>query len=130
MPIVSTESWSLELPDEWSAEHDDEVVVIEDEDGVSCLEVSALVLDEGEVAEEDLEEFSRDLLEAGVTAQAVRIGSWQGRLFEHDDAEGHWREWFLRQGAHFVYAGYHCLPEHSGMDDAAVAEILATLEPR
>ena len=89
MPIVSTESWSLELPDEWSAEHDDEVVVIEDEDGVSCLEVSALVLDEGEVAEEDLEEFSRDLLEAGVTAQAVRIGSWQGRLFEHDNAEGH-----------------------------------------
>lgn len=130
MPIVSTESWTLELPEEWAAEHDDDVVVIGDEDGVSCLEISALVLDEGEVADEDLEEFSRDLLDIGLRPQAVLVGDWRGRLFEHDDAEAHWREWFLRQGAHFVYAGYHCLPEDAGMDDAAIAEILATLEPR
>ncbi|HMV72547.1 MAG TPA: hypothetical protein PKC08_10260, partial [Pseudomonadales bacterium] len=114
----------------WAAEHDDDVVVIGDEDGVSCLEISALVLDEGEVADEDLEEFSRDLLDIGLRPQAVLVGDWRGRLFEHDDAEAHWREWFLRQGAHFVYAGYHCLPEHAGMDDAAMAEILATLERR
>ncbi|MCG3170477.1 MAG: hypothetical protein CALGDGBN_02033 [Pseudomonadales bacterium] len=130
MPIVSTESWTLELPDEWSAEHDDDVVVIGDEDGVSCLEISSLVLDEGEVGDEDLGEFARDLLDAGVRPRTARIGDWTGQLFEHDDADGHWREWFLRHGAHFVYAGYHCLPEHAGMDDAAIAEILATLEPR
>ncbi|HNC70168.1 MAG TPA: hypothetical protein PKZ77_06755, partial [Pseudomonadales bacterium] len=69
MPIVSTESWTLELPEEWAAEHDDDVVVIGDEDGVSCLEISALVLDEGEVADEDLEEFSRDLLDIGLRPQ-------------------------------------------------------------
>jgi len=130
MGTVATESWTLELPEEWSAVQEDELVVIEDEDGVSCLEISALVLETGDVGEEDLAEFSRDLVDEGVRPQAMRIGAWSGRLFEHDDGEFHWREWFLRQGAHFVYAGYHCLREHAGMDDAAVAEILATLEPR
>lgn len=130
MPTVATESWTLELPEEWSAEHEDDAVVIEDEDGVSCLEISALVVESGTVDDEDLAEFSRDLLDEGLRPQPVRIGGWSGRLFEHDDGEFHWREWFLRQGAHFVYAGYHCLLENAGMDDAPVAEILATLEPR
>jgi hypothetical protein len=131
MPIVATESWTLELPEEWSAEEDEAegVVVIEDEDGVSCIEISALVLESGTVGDEDLAEFSRDLLEEGLKPQTVRVAGWSGTLFEHDDEEFHWREWFLRQGAHFVYAGYHCLREHAGMDDAAIAEILATLEP-
>ena len=129
MPIVATESWTLELPEEWSAQEDEDVVVIEDEDGVSCLEISALVLESGAVGDEDLAEFSRDLLDEGLKPQAVRVAGWSGKLFEHDDEEFHWREWFLRQGAHCISPGYHCLREHAGMDDAAIAEILATLEP-
>jgi hypothetical protein len=132
MPIVATESWMLELPEEWSAEEDEEegVVVIEDEDGVSCLEISALVLESGTVGDEDLAEFSGDLLDEGLKPQAVRVAGWSGKLFEHDDEEFHWREWFLRHEGIFVYGAYHCLGENLGMDDAAIDEILSTLELR
>ena len=115
---------TLELPDEWEFSQDeDDVIVIEDEDGVSCIEVfPPVIVEEGEVTEA--------LREAGIPGQRVQVGGWHGELFEHDDEEHHWREWFLRQGACFVQVACHCLLEHAGMDDAAVDEIVATLEPR
>ena len=130
MEILETDWWTLELPEEWQAEQDDDVIVIEDEDGVSCIEISTLVRGDATVSDADLEEFSSDLVSEGVVAQHVRIAGWQGLLFEHEDSEFHWREWFLRQQSHFVYIGYHCLNAHAGMDDAAVDEILSTLESR
>ena len=130
MKLLETDWWTLELPPEWEAEQDDDVVVIEDEDGVSCLELSTLVREGGEVSAADLSEFSRDLREAGQTPLGVQVGDWRGEYFEHDDEEFHWREWFLRSGPQFVYAAYHCLPENRGMDDAAIDEILSTLEAR
>ena len=130
MKLLETDWWTLELPPEWAAEQDDELVVIEDEDGVSCLELSTLVREEGEVGDAELAEFSRELREAGIAAGAVSVGPWSGQLFEHDDDDFHWREWFLRSGPVFVYGAYHCLREHCCMDDAAIDEILETLMPK
>jgi hypothetical protein len=130
MKLLETDWWTLELPPEWEAEQDEDVIVIEDEDGVSCLELSTLVREQGAVSERDLAEFSRDLREAGHAPRAVRIGPWSGEVFEHDDDEYHWREWFLRHAGLFVYGAYHCESGNRGMDDAAIDEILATLEPR
>lgn len=130
MRVVETDWWTLELPEEWQAEQEDELVVIEDEDGVSCIEISTLVRERGQVGDAELEDFSRELREEGRTARPARVGEWQGLLFEYDDDEFHWREWYLRAGAHFLFIAYHCLPEHAGMDDAAVDEILSTVTRR
>jgi len=130
MKVLETDWWTLELPPEWEAEQDEEIVIVEDEDGVSCLELSTLVREDGAVSDEDLAAFSAELRGEGLKPRAVGPGCWRGLLFEHDDAEHHWREWFLRHGATFVYAAYHCLAENRGMDDAAIDEILATLSPR
>jgi hypothetical protein len=128
--VLETDWWTLELPPEWEAAQDEDVVVIEDEDGVSCLELSTLMREEGDVSDADLAQFSAELRELGIKPHPAQIGSLQGQLFEHDDAEFHWREWFLRAGPMFMYIAYHCLPDHRGMDDAAVDEILSTIEPR
>ena len=130
MKLLETDWWTIELPPEWEAEQDDDVVVIEDEDGVSCLEISTLVREEGEVGHADLVEFSRDLRDAGLKPREVHFGDWRGEVFEHDDGEYHWREWFLACQRVFVYAAYHCLSENRGMDDAAIDEILSTIETR
>ncbi len=130
MQMLETDWWTIELPPEWDAEQDDEVVVIEDEDGVSCIEISSLVREDGAVSDADLAGFSLELREEGHASRPVSVGTWRGEFFVYDDEEHHWREWFLRQGGHFVYIAYHCLLEHKSMDDAAVDEILATLEPR
>ena len=130
MKLLETDWWTLELPPEWEAEQDEDVVLIEDEDGVSCLEIVTLVREDGEVGEADLLAFSRELLDEGKEPRAARVGSCRGLLYEHQDAEHHWREWFLRHRGIFVYAAYHCLQENAGIDDAAIDAILDTLEPR
>ena len=132
MAIHEIDWCTLEIPDEWEFSQDeDDVIVIEDEDAVSCIEIfPPVIVEEGEVSDADIAEFSAELREAGLRGKRVRVGGWQGELFEHEDEEHHWREWFLRQGNCFVQVACHCLAEHAGMDDAAVDEILATLEPR
>ena len=40
MQIVQTDSWCLQIPDEWSAEIEDGVVVIFDCDGVSEINIT------------------------------------------------------------------------------------------
>ena len=129
MSLLQTDSWTIELPEEWQATAEEEMVQIEDRDGVSSIEISCLVREDAVVDDADLAEFSAELVEAGMRPRSVRVGDWSGLLFEHAEDEYHWREWFLRLDYHFVYVGYHCLLAHAGMDDAAVDEILSTLQP-
>lgn len=130
MNVLETDWWTLELPPEWVAVQDEDVVLIEDEDGVSCLELATLVREEGSVSDADLAAFSRELQEEGKQPRKTRAGPFRGLLFEHEDDGYHWREWFLRHEATFLYAAYHCASDNRGMDDAAIDEILGTLEPR
>ena len=82
---------SLEIPDEWEFSQDeDDVIVIEDEDGVSCIEIfPPVILEEGEVSEADVAEFTGELRESGLRGARVRVGGWQGELYEHEDGEHH-----------------------------------------
>lgn len=132
MAIHDIDWCTLEIPDEWEFSQDEEnVIVIEDEDGVSCIEIfPPVIVEDGEVSDADIAEFTEELRDMGMRGKRVRLGGWQGEVYEHDDGEHYWREWFLRQGKCFVQIACHCLAEHAGMDDAAVDEILATLEPR
>lgn len=78
MEMLETDWWTLELPPEFEASQEDDVVIIEDEDGVGCLEISTLLREDGRVGADELAEFSRELREAGITPQRARIGGWTG----------------------------------------------------
>ena len=45
MNIVETDYWCLMLPPEWSAQREDDVVVIADQDGIGELAISTLILE-------------------------------------------------------------------------------------
>lgn len=129
MRVVETDWWTLDLPEEWEAEQDDDAIVIIDADGVSCIELVTLLRESGAASETELRELAADLIDAGVRPVATEVAGWRGLLFVHDDEEDHWREWFLGRDGQVLLIAYHCLLEHAGMDDAAVDEILDTLTP-
>ena len=58
---------------------------------------------------------------------SVRVGDFSGiqGAFTEDDAAI--REWYVANGAMLLYITYSCDRENSGLDDAAVDEILGTL---
>jgi len=130
MRALETDWWMIELPDEWDAEQDDDVIVIEDEDGVSCIEISTLVREDGDVTDDELKDFAGDLIESGFKSSPATVGDWTGLLFTYDEDGYHWREWYLRDGPQCLMIAYHCDLDNKGMDDAAVDEILSTIVRR
>lgn len=127
MSIVQTEWWCLELPDEWSADMEDDCVTISDCDSVGSIDITVVRKDSGNVSEEELRDFSSDLLDAGERPNEVVVNEASGLLFAYDE-EGHaWREWYLRKGPVLVYITYNSELENKGLDDAIVDEILGTL---
>lgn len=135
MSIVQTHWWCLELPDEWSAEMEEDSVIISDRDGVGEITISVVSKSDGSVQVEDLRDFAEELIEQGEQGQRIELGSVNdpdisppsGLLFAYDDSEGAWREWYLGCGALLIYITYNCDIEHRLLDDAIVDEILSTL---
>lgn len=127
---LETEWWQLDLPEEWYAEQDDEVIVVGDEDGVGALEFSTLHKEDGQADDADLAELMADMeVDPGV-CQAVRLGPFRGYSLRSTDtgSEEALREWWLAGGSLLLYVTYSCHLDHAGYDDACVDEIMATLE--
>ena len=127
MSMVQTEWWCLELPDEWSAEMEDDCVTISDCDGVSEIDITVVRKDGGDVDESDLKQFAEDLIADGLQGEAVSAGMASGLLFAYDDDDGAWREWYLGCHSLLIYITYNTPAEHKGLDDAMVDDIISTL---
>ena len=127
MSMVQTEWWCLELPDEWSADMEDDCVTISDCDGVSEIDITVVRKEDGDVDQDDLNQFAEDLIAKGLTAEPVNAGLASGLLFSYDDEDGAWREWYLGCHSLLIYITYNTEMEHKGLDDAMVDDILSTL---
>src|SRR6185312_7590726 len=95
MHTVETDWWLLDLPEEWSAEQDDETIVIVDEDGVGALEVTALEYeDDGPM---EVNALAAQLMPDDVKGQPVRLGDFHGLCFTHQDEGDAVREWIVQR---------------------------------
>ena len=126
MNSIQTDFWALPLPEEWSAEVDEETVIIQDSDGVSTLELSIIELDGESVSPQDLQDLAGELIPAGVPGSDVTLGDWVGQLYEYVD-EDYCRDWLVASDIRVLLISYTCALDDKGMDDAAVNEILAEL---
>ena len=127
MRILETDWWSLLLPDEWLAEHDDDIVVIGDRDGVGCIEISEWQREEDEAQPPDLEALVQENSLPGASWQSCRLGAFRGFGSAGEEEGTALREWYLQCGPLLLYITYSCDAENAGMDDAVVDEILQTL---
>ena len=129
MNIVETDYWCLMLPPEWSAEQEEDVIRIFDQDEIGELALTTLIRDS------DADESSSTVQLAKVESpevtawSAVELGAFTGvyGCFEEDDTCC--QEWYLSHQSVLLYVTYIWDREDAGMDDAAVAEILGTLVP-
>lgn len=128
MHIVETDWWSLELPEEWQAESSEDGVLIQDDDQVSQLEISAMKKDGGGAVEEnDLLALAEDLLQQGQKAVSVLWGDFSGFEFAYQEDEYWVREAYVAAADVVLLISYDCDYDHRDMDTSAVNEILDTL---
>ncbi len=127
MNILQTEWWTVGVPPQWWAEHDDDVVVIGDCDDVGCIEVSTLQKEAGDFTLTELEQIAGDNGESAWQWQACSLGEFSGCCTRYEEEDTLVREWYVASGSVLLFITYSCAAENRGLDAAAVDEILQTL---
>lgn len=127
MSFVETDFWTIEIPDEWEAAFEDDVVSIIDPDDIGSLEISAVKKSDSDVDDADLKAFASDLMDAGAIPELVEVAGLSGIYFDFIEDELCWREWYLRSGDLALIASYNVEPENKGLDDVVIDQILDTL---
>ena len=125
MHTVETDWWLLDLPEEWTAEQDDETVVIVDEDGVGALEITMLEYEDDSPME--VNALARQLMPDDVVGQPVTLGDFSGLGFQYQDEGDAVREWIVQRDQRTLLVSYSCDADDAGMDDSIIDEILETL---
>jgi hypothetical protein len=129
MDIVETQWWTMLLPPEWFAKEDGDDILVSDIDGVGVLEISCIKKESGSITEEDLQQFTGDLVSSGKQQVFVETDFFEGSYFEYLD-DGEWcRDWFLINGDLLVITGYTCMEEDKRMDDASIDELVGSIAP-
>ncbi|HEX6928788.1 MAG TPA: hypothetical protein VF267_06040 [Gammaproteobacteria bacterium] len=122
-----TDLWTAQLPDDWVGEEDEDGVLLYSPDGAGELQVTVSEKEEGLVDEEDLEYFAEELIEDGIESRIVRVGEFQGLLFEYDEEDAYWREWYLAYDELFFYVTYNCDLADRHTEDHVVQDILKSI---
>ena len=125
MHTVETEWWSMDLPEEWQAEQDEETIVIGDDDGVGMIEITALERSDAVAA--DLNALALQVFPEEMKAQPAQVGDFAGLYVQYLDEGDAVREWLLQKDGQMLLVSYSCDAENSGLDDEIVDEILGTL---
>jgi len=129
MPFVETDCWQVELPQEWYAEQEGDLIVILDVDEVSTIEITTLQAEEKQPPENNgvLGDIADEFKRQGLQEQQCTLGDFVGLRYDYVDEEGAWRDWYVFSGPVLLHISHGCERQNRGMDDAAVDEILATL---
>ena len=121
MQELTTDLWSMLLPEDWEAEQEGETISIVDEDEASIIEITPLVPEDGKGSQALLDELVEG--EAKKTTLAGLPALY--REFEDDDM--FWREWFCDAGTFVLVVSHGADISNRNMDDDAVDELLSTL---
>jgi len=128
MSPYSAGHWSVELPDNWVVEHEEDVDTLYDPEGFGSLQISTLLQDEP-VDDDFLNYLAEEHLEAGATPDKARFGEFTGFTLSYGADDGFWTEWYLRADRLVLFASYTCAPEHEMLEEEIVDGILRSLKP-
>ncbi|MFA7388563.1 MAG: hypothetical protein WCZ87_13010 [Thiohalobacteraceae bacterium] len=127
MKTFRSDHWSINLPDDWEEEQDDEGVTLFDPQASGALKISAMP--QGQTVDDGfLEYMAAEHLEAGAEPEEAELGDFDGLMLSYGDAELYWREWYLRADELMLYVTYHCPLADEGKQDDEVDAILETLQ--
>ena len=128
MSQFNSEWWSVELPDDWSAEQDDICVSMFSESGIGALQLSAARNSNGPATDDDLRDFAKEHLDAGAPIKPLTCGAFTGFYFQHSIGGTYQRQWWLRCDDTVVLGTYTSDLEDRGKENAVVDSILDTLQ--
>jgi hypothetical protein len=128
MNVLETEWWTMALPPEWWADSEEDSILVGDRDEVGCIEISTLHKQEDMSNGAEVLGIAADESTGEANWQKVRLGDFTGVARNFVEEGAAIREWYLANGAMLLFITYSCDEENRGMDDAAVDQLLDTLQ--
>lgn len=133
MPHIHTEHWSLEIPDDWQVDHDEETgsVSVSDPDDIGCLDL-LVVMSDDKVDDDALQRFIHDSVvdESMSNLPALELcdmAGFSGYSLQYAADGLAWREWYLADENLILMMTYNTEKEQAGLDDSMIDQILETL---
>ena len=127
MNILETDHWCLMLPAEWSAENEDDIIRIVDQDDVGEIEITTLHKQSGEVMPAEIQDMALEESPEVPQWKATNAGAFSGVSGHYNEDGAAVREWYLGSDSLLLYVTYVCDEDDAGLDDASVDELLGTL---
>jgi len=116
--------WSLEVPEGWSHESEQDCTTFTHPQGVGAFQVSSHRRDDA-VTDDDLREF------AGEIPLAVEsVGRLTGFRTRFSENNTFWTKWWLRAGRQLIHVTYNCSLADRGREDAEVSAMIESLTPK
>ncbi len=128
MNMLETEWWTIAVPSEWWADQEDETILIGDRDDVGCIEITTLCKEKGKFDEAEVRDIANSDRQIPVNWELIGLNELEGLYGAYQEEESSIREWYLSTGSLLLFISYSCELENEAMDDAAVNEILDTIE--
>lgn len=126
MPRYQQPHWSVELPEGWHGEREDESTLFRREGGAGTLAVT-LLCDNGPVSRETLMELAAATREEGHSASDILAGAYSGLYFSYEEEATAWREWYLAAGNCLFFVSYDALQGDASKEAVEVDAIVAGL---
>jgi hypothetical protein len=121
MQELTTDLWSILLPEEWDAEQEDETVFIVDEDEVSIIEITALMPDKGVSVKSLIKDLVAD------DAKKTQLAEMDAYYEEFEEDDMFWREWHCDAKKFVLVISHGSDITNKNMDDGSVDDMLSTL---
>lgn len=125
---LGRETWSLVVPEDWSAELDGGLLTIEPEGHDFALQISTY-FKEDDVTDADLSGFAAEYAPADCEPGWVEVGAFSGLWFETLEERAACRYWLLRNGQQMLFVTLVRDAGERGMHEDAVERALDTLRP-
>ena len=130
MKLYQGNNFTVNIPDIWSAEFDQEagVDVLYNEDGHGEIQLSSVIHD-NELTPNDLIHIAEDDLQAGAKLQEIELGEFHGFWFDYEVDEEYWCEWYLCCKELMIFATYNCPLKHEAKELSEVDLMIRSLLP-
>ena len=126
MTLYQQPHWSVDLPEGWHGEREDESTLFRRDGGTGTLEVT-LLCDKEKVSRATLMELAASTREEGHAASDIRSGLHEGLYFSYEEEGTAWREWYLAAENCVFFVSYDCPQGDESNESAETDAIVAGL---
>lgn len=121
--LYTHDTWSLDLPEGWQVEDEEECTLIYHPEGVGAFQLSAFHKDTGDISDEDLIDFAE-----GADILPVEFPHLQGYENIEVEDDAFISNWWLRNGPDFVFVTYACDKDDQAVEAEEVEKMMQSLQ--